>query len=83
MYYIPTNCIHTHILQTIILQTANLSLANCTISEPKLYDNLLQTVIFLCWVVEYGLIARGAELDLKRITPLWAHLVRLSPDDVS
>ncbi|KAL0010984.1 hypothetical protein SO802_006092 [Lithocarpus litseifolius] len=36
---------------------------------------------FECWAVEYGLIARGVAVDLRRVTSLWANLDRLSPDD--
>ena len=33
--------------------------------------------------MEYGFIAKGAELDLRKIILFWAHLDRLSPEDVS
>ena len=50
----------------------------------KLHHNLLQTIIsFQRWVVEYGLIARGAAMDLRSITSIQAHLDKLSLDDIS
>ena len=71
IYYILANCIHVHILQTVMF-------------PYKLHHNLLQTIIsFQRWVVEYGLIARGAAMDLKSITSIRAHLDKLSLDDNS
>ena len=84
------NC-HICTLQNMPCFLANCHLANChtcilqNVMFPyKLHHNLLQTIIsFQRWVVEYGLIARGAAMDLKSITSIRAHLDKLSLDDNS
>ena len=67
---------------------------SCKLLSYKLYHNVLQIVIlqtiilqivisFQRWAIEYGLITYRTSVDLKSATSLWAHLDRLSLDDVS
>ena len=62
--------IHIHSLQTIILQTVLSHFANCVSS-------------FQHWAIKYGLIAHGAEVDLKSFSLVRAHFDGLSSDEVS
>ena len=45
-------------------------------------DNVARGDVVLA-KIEYGLITRGASLDLKSVTLIQAHLDKLAPDDVS
>lgn len=63
-------------------------LANCTCFSYKLSScKFLQIVILLLvkvrWIVTYGLIAHGAEVDLKSFFLVKDHFNGLSSDEVS
>ena len=79
--YYPANCSY---------------LSSCKLSSCKLFISIhicfLQTVIlqivillfpFWCWAVQYGLIARGADVDLKSFPLVRAHFDGLSFDKVN
>lgn len=81
LYSVMFSCKSYHnLFQIVILQIA-------TFVPSKLYCNLLQTVIsqivLLALAMKYGLITKGAAVDLKSVTSIRAHLDRLSLDDVS